>query len=233
MSGLCGRHVRITAVVSLMLAVGMLGFAEAVTYTDGTFSDADWTSLKIRDTTSGQTATFTAYQVLTGGHPDAYRYVQHHYDTGGIVVAHMRAAAIYDPSTQGAVATVDYSYDLIHLNPPPNQAVGYGLLVFQDGLYYRASTDAVFDEEWQAFGQTGLEALDFNVIGDVGPPHPDFTASGSPFQLGYRTSNTSNGGWLTRESGLDNWCVTVNPTVVTVGESERTQTWGQTKAKYR
>jgi hypothetical protein len=91
----------------------------------------------------------------------------------------------------------------------------------------------VFHEEWEAFGWTDLEASDFTLHGEGGPPHPDFSATGSAFQLGYRSGNTSIGALLTREGGVDNWSVTVNPGAVGVQDPLEFRTWGRTKTIYR
>src|SRR4029079_9306362 len=123
-------------VVSFVLLMLTSAAARATIFTDGTFVDADWTASKIVDTTAGQAATFAAGQVATGGNSGAYRRVAHTYDAGSIMVAHLRAGAVHDPSVDGAITSINFSYDLFHFNPPPSQAVAFGLLVLQNGTYY-------------------------------------------------------------------------------------------------
>jgi hypothetical protein len=180
----------------------------AVQYSDATFNDVDWTGTKIVDTTGGG-ANFTASQIASGGNPGAYRRNNHFYDTGTIQVAHLRNGATYDPSVQGAASNIQISYDLIHLSPPQNQAVAFGLLVFQNGSYYAGPEDLIFDESWTHFANT-RSASDLNRVAGAGPDHPDFSASGQSFQVGFYSLNNSSGGLLTRSAGIDNWNVTIN-----------------------
>jgi DNA-binding beta-propeller fold protein YncE len=183
----------------------------SVRFFDGIFTDAYWTATKVIDTTSGQGAFFDAHQVSSGGNPGAFRYVLHSYDTGDIGVAHLRTGFEYDPSRAGPISGIDYSYDLIHLNPPPGQAVQYNLLLAQGGCLYQSSRhDLIFTQAWTSFAHTGLGATDFIPVGSCPTEQPDFSSSGSAIQLGYYSWNESTGGRLFRISGIDNWSVTVN-----------------------
>src|SRR6185436_11137514 len=58
---------------------------------DQYFSDANWTSTKIGDTTCGQSATFVAGRQAAGGNPGSYRQVSHTYSEGGLRVAHLKS----------------------------------------------------------------------------------------------------------------------------------------------
>jgi len=187
--------------------------ASSVTFSDATFEDTGWSQLKVFDTTAGSAATFTAGQVSPGGNPGEYRQVEHTYGPGGIGVRHLNLLAIYDPAIMGAIASVDYAFDAIHLNPPPVQAVAFNLALEQAGNTYIAPGFNAFDAIWTSTGQMGLLATDFTLYAGAGSTNPDFSASGAPIMAGYVTRNTNSGGAssITRTGGIDNWSVTFNP----------------------
>lgn len=193
------------------LGLGSAASATTVTFTDGTFTDSDWSATKIVDTTAGATASFVAGQVATGGNPGEYRQVQHTFDAGIIAVGHLKSGAIYDPSITGAIESIAYSYDLIHLNPPPAQAVAYGIALLQDGAWYRTAFDTIFPETWTGFGTGGLTAASFVLAAGSGPANPDFSATGAAMTFGYASFNNNTGGSpdLVRLSGIDNWQVAI------------------------
>ncbi|MDZ4771770.1 MAG: hypothetical protein SGI72_01410 [Planctomycetota bacterium] len=60
------------------------------------------------------------------------------------------------------------------------------------------------------YSQSGLTAHDFTKVSGSGPLHPEFTNLGSLLQFGYMTSNSANGGPMTKALGLDNWVVRAN-----------------------
>lgn len=172
------------------------------TFNDGNFAGA-WSSTLILDTTSG--ATFGTVVQPVAGNPGAYREVSHTFSTGAMAVAHFDPANSYDPSTM-PVYEVDCSYDLNHFTPLLG-AVRYYVAVLQGGNYFVAPFDDIFPNTWTTFSHTALAASDFNnYLGGL-PAHPDFTATGAIFQLGYITSNSISGGPVTKYSGIDNWNV--------------------------
>lgn len=184
--------------------------AASVDFFDGSFADGDWEATKIVDTTAGATASFSATRIPAGGNPDAYRQVTHVYDAGNIFVGHLSLGATYDPSASGAILSLGYGYDLIHINPPVSQAVGYAIAIFQDGNWYSSNpVDVVFPQAWTTFGASGLTAASFVRRAGTGPATPDFSGLGGPLTFGYLSLNSNTGGapGLTRVSGIDNWHV--------------------------
>lgn len=190
------------------------------TFTDGTFTPSQWQDAKIADSTPGTAATYSVAQGPTGsnppGNPGPDREVVHNYSVGGILVGHWNTTFTYDPSVSGAISTVIYSYDLIHINPPANQAVAYRLLILQGGNYYSTpASDAIFPQTWTTFGQSGLTSLSFsNVLFNTtfGSLHPDFTSAGTTLTFGYMSGNSANGNSnITRTSAIDNYNVTLKP----------------------
>jgi hypothetical protein len=137
--------------------------------------------------------------------------VSHFYDLGTIWVGHLRNDAIYDPQVQGPISSIDYAYDLIHLNALPGRAVAFAFLIFQNETYYRPQCQTnVFDEEWTRFGSTGITAEGFARISGPGPGLPDFSADGTPIQFGYFSANSSTGATITSTAGIDNWSVAIH-----------------------
>ena len=202
---------------SRMLGVLLLASAAhavPVTFSDGTFADVNWSAAKLIDSTAGAAATFSAGQGAAGGNPGSYRQVTHTFNVGDIFVGHLLNAAVYDPAVSGAIATIDYGYDLISLNPSPNEQVFYAILLFQNGTYYRSAGEVVVTSpSWSAFSRTGLVATQFIRMVGSGPAAPDFSASASPVTAGYWSANTSTGGLHTTVSLIDNWTIRFNPVV--------------------
>lgn len=195
---------------ALALLAAAAAPAATIVFSDDTFTGGDWDATKIIDTTAGATATFAVAQVTAGGNPGDYRQVTHVYDAGNIWVGHLALGATYDPSASGAIVSLDYGYDLIHINPPPSQAVGYGIAIYQANSWYSSGPlDLVFDQAWTGFGLTGLTAASFTLRAGAGPATPDFSDTGGPMTFGYVSFNSNTGGTpgLTRVSGIDNWRV--------------------------
>lgn len=128
-----------------------------------------------------------------------------------IVHLYTPPSSFYDPSTQGAIAGVRFSYDL----SPPSKSMTYGLLLFQNGMYYRSGpadtplSSAANAPVWKIFPSRTLTAADFTDVrngGDSGL-RPDFSCKGSPIQFGYVTG-TSSGNYYS-QSLIDNWKVDV------------------------
>ncbi len=206
---------RLAPLAQSVLAIGAFFVASAasaatITFFDGDFAGADWSATKIVDTTAGATASFVAVQGSTGGNPGAYRQVTHAFDAGNIYVGHLASGATYDPSASGAIVSLDYSYDLIHINPPAGQAVAYAIVIEQGGSWYSSTPfDAIFPETWTGFGAAALTAANFARRAGNGPSTPDFSDTGGVMSFGYLSANANTGGapGLVRISGIDNWRV--------------------------
>jgi hypothetical protein len=195
----------------------------ATVFTDDTFNDADWTaSIIFQD---GQTPSFTATQISSGGNPGAYRQVQHTYgglvNNGSIVVGHLMDGATYDPSIDGAVSTIDFSFDLILFDGGDSRTVAYGGLILQNNSYYSGgytTTSTVpTTNVWESNSIEDLFASDFSLVMGAGPAQPDFSSSGSIIQFGYFSGNsTFPATQTTTLSGIDNWSTTINPSIVPI-----------------
>lgn len=214
------------------LAILLSGFAliaapalaAGVAFQDDTFNDADWTGIAYWD--QGGTASLSALQVFEPG-PNTFRQVTHDYGVGTVIFLHLANDATYDPGTDGAIASVDFSYDLKAITGFPGcpDATAYDLQLVQDGRYYFYApfqgypTDLIFgcQTTWTSFAHTGAVAGDFVEVTTteaVWTSHPDFSVNGSPIRFGFVTSNTISPNTLphlTLVTGIDNWAVSVTP----------------------
>jgi len=187
--------------------------ADPVTFSDGTFNDADWAATEICGCAEGS---FAAGQVATGGNPDAYRQTDLVFPggsrtsgtAGASIVAHLNPDAVYDPAVEGTIITIDYSFDNIEFS---NYNVGFSLLISQNETDYIAFFVFGLDGAlpwWTHVSHAGVTASEFYDTSSNGT-HPDFSSTGAPIQFGYYNSNV---GFEVHESlsGIDNWSVTVN-----------------------
>jgi len=184
------------------------------TFFDGVFSHG-WSDAKLVDTTAGGLATYATNYLAAGGNPTHHREVSHSYDFGAILVGHWKSAFVWDPAVDGSITSLDYSFDLIHKNPPLGQAVAYRLLVRQSGVDYVSGIDQIFTESWTSYGRVNQTSASFKELlsnGTLGTASPDFSASGGILTFGYISANSNPvGGISTRLSGIDNYSVTIVP----------------------
>jgi hypothetical protein len=201
---------RAVVVVAVFVSPARSG---TITFSDATFNNADWSASAIYDDTVSGPATFSVSQVATGGNPGSYRRETHRLDQGTLHVGNLANAFVYDPSVDGAISSIAYSYDL--LKPLTQTYTGvYWVLLFQNGSYYTSLVPADVPPPggaWTHSEHAGLEPSDFTGF-TVGIP--DFSSTGAPIQFGYNFANTSVSGvgnFFTYGSGIDNFAVTVTP----------------------
>jgi hypothetical protein len=203
----------ITIMTVFIMAAGLLcTHAEALTtFFDDTFNDSDWT--RFAEHQSGPLFfEETAEQRTSGGNPGAYRHMTHYWGSGTqVFVFHLNNNAIYDPSAQGAIVSINYSADIIGFYYSPNFGVfGDGILIEQDGRLFRTVTQGnPFNNLWQTKSFTGLTADNFTALDDL-VSHPDFSSAGSPIKFGYIRANTIFTTPATLSHGIDNWSVTIS-----------------------
>lgn len=232
------RFVRaFTGVGVLCCAIASVSNASVV-ISDGIFNPADWSHSVLLSFPAASLGPMT--QQLTGGNPAEYQRGRHVtqgpfasiYDGHEFV-----AGGSYNPSTQGAIASLDVSYDYI-------DEVGFGtqngLMIMQGGrtfIHYVDSSGPFtawtphnflgvttpWNPNWTEL--TGGVATNFTV--------PDFSASGGPMTFGYYTFNWSlQQGFLVDNTwGIDNFRIEIHqvpapavaamPVLVGVGVSLR------------
>jgi hypothetical protein len=221
--------------VILVIVAGFARYASATSFqfVDDQFVDSDWMTTKIVDTTSGQSATGTSSQSLTGGQPGAYRQSTHVWSTVptgvGIGFAHLRMGPIYDPALSGQIDNLSYGFEARVDFAQHVGAVGFQFLIEQNGQYFLGPYGyAVAGQGWQPFNESGLAAGDF--LDPSGLSSPDFSVNGAPIRFGYYSQNGGSGGYysLSAGFGIDNWSVMIESTVVSEAAS-----LGAVKSYYR
>ena len=186
---------------SFFLAVLIATSARAgtLTFTDGSFNPADW-SVTVRG--SGTT---TASQIPTGGNPDAFRQITNNV-TSMMWGYHMNNGAVYNPSAQGAITSIDYAEDAIVIAGSGN--LGSGPAVMQGGKLF-IKPDSFGQTTWTHKTLTGLHGDSFfDPEGGPGPFQPNFSATGGPITFGFWRGNAD--GPYSMTTGIDNWSMTLN-----------------------
>jgi hypothetical protein len=212
----------------LFLAAGLPSlFANVIVFSDGDFQTG-WSSTTITDQNTTGTTTYVTTNPATGGNPNFFRQETHTsvQASGAPTLAalhfgNLNSAANYNPSVQGAITSLSFRYDLLHIDdtvPGFRQViVGYGLLAEQNGRYYRAyfGDHGPVGASWTPFSHAGLTSASFHEIFNSGTyPHvnaasnPDFSAAGSNINFGYVVANGFSGA-INGNTGIDNWQVTI------------------------
>src|SRR5262245_32170817 len=160
------RHIALS-----VLLLGSLPLsAAALTLSDGTFADADWSALEIVDTSGS--ASFSVSHESAGGNPDDFRQTQHTVpgSAQSIILDHIYAGGHYDPAAEGAIQTIDFTLDVRFVGGSVGTSrVGYQLLLVQGDSHYNAlSTAAValgpgagVPGGWLSFSFNGLSSASF------------------------------------------------------------------------
>ena len=194
----------------LVLLLTFAGRVAAQTFTDSTFNNASWSSILLPSSASG--AKCGPGQDMANGNPAPSRRTQHIYPQGWINCAHLWLGATYDPSAQGAIVNMSYSYDLIHYTADLG-GVRYSPLIFQNNTYYWIPLgDDIRSASWSPFSRTNLTEASFTKFeGPSDRTTPDFSCHGPKMQFGYLTRNHLPGDTtITTESGIDNWTIKID-----------------------
>jgi hypothetical protein len=205
--------------VLLLVALVASPADASVILSDAVFDESDWTSLELIDTSTSDSFVITAGQRLSGGNPDEYWRVLHTLNEAGppgvkIRSGHVFQPGSYEPSTQGAVAGVQFDFEGFSLVGNTAGAMGYGALIEQDGMFFVSGFGQTLDGAgFEAFGGSVLSATDFaKVVGGTSVDttmNPDFSASGGVMKFGFFASNGTFGTPSLNEGGIDNWRVEI------------------------
>lgn len=202
-----------------------------VELSDSTFNTTDWTSFSL-STPSGP-ASLSISQVTTGGNPGSFMDVTVGAPAGetGDVSYYINAgltssALVYDPSTQGTITSLSFSFSL-------EEQSGSGSFVSfyfeQNGIYYTLPLTYFYVADiglngttsWQTYSGTvsdfsltnlaedHVALIGYDASGAETTTPPDVSSTGSPIEFGIgvdeQTDNPAN------TFGLDNFDVTINP----------------------
>lgn len=200
--------------------------AQAQTYFDGVFNDPDWTLTTITNA-GGAGSSVQAFQMPFGGNGGTYRIIRNNLSVSAIdsrvFGVHMNVNAFYNPSTQGAVTSINYSEDSKNFLNQGGNGQGSGLAIIQSGnIYILRNPILVMPfsgySNWAPNSAPGIVASDLWLLDNAGNvfagQNPDFSASGGVMQFGFwrgNSSGTISSGTFNTECGIDNWHVQVVP----------------------
>jgi hypothetical protein len=183
----------------LAIFIAVTARAADITFSDGTFTPGNWT------VTIFGTGTVDVSQQLSGGNPGAFRQITNNVD--GIMWGyHMNNSATYNPSTQGAILSIDYAEDSIVLAGGGNFGAGPALM--QGGRVF-ARPFAFSNSTWTHRTLTGMDEDNFvHWHGEPGGALPNFSATGGPITFGFWNGNAD--GTYSMTTAIDNWSMTLH-----------------------
>lgn len=210
-------------VCAMVATTAIASQASAAVYFDGIFNDADWSLTGVTNAT-GVGSFGAGFQLPVGGNPNQYRLIRHNLivsnpGNGHYTSVHLNNTAFYDPGTQGAISSIDYSEDSKNFVNQAGNGQGSGLAILQGGrIYVQRSPILVMPysgySNWAsnaAFGLLASDLYELDIAGNfLAFSNPDFSASGGVMQLGFWRGNSGNGSYNT-ECGIDNWYVNIVP----------------------
>ena len=224
-----------------LLAIASTAVANPAHFHDDTFVDADWTVFMASFEVSGVTAipggTATGAQQATGGSAltpggnPAFRLITHVVPAapspttfGATWSAHFHTGFVYDPSTAGPIATIDYAEDARAVSGS-NLGQSAGLALRQGGDVFVAQIGTTGDPAWTHKEGLGLTPSRFGLMtvnGFPGGKRPDFSAAGGPIEVGFVRGNSTGAGGAsyTIAAAIDNWDVRLNPPCTTATECD-------------
>lgn len=177
---------------------------------DSTFALADWTWDQY-SSGSGGAATPTQN---ANGNPGTCRRVSHAVNggTGVLQVFHkyLGATGTVLPS-QGGIDRIDMTLDARYISGVGGNGHQIGLALEQGGIAYRTTGQVTNSSgNWVTRQSAWLRASDFTRFDGLAG-NPDFSTSGGPIQLGFRTANSNSGGGAFNQIvSYDNWSVRVH-----------------------
>lgn len=203
----------------LLLCVGASLPAQAITVSDSTFLNADWTVNLVPVASPGTSQNVLAAQQLTGGNTGAFRSTTLEWvGPGNIAAVHHRLGFTYDPGTQGAIDHIDVSFDTAFfgcpspISSPCPGTTAYLAILTQNGADYFHGFVQPVTTAWMSAAFLGLTASNWSLINGTGTVNPDFSASGAPITFGFQTQNgTCCAGQDRTRSGIDNWSFDIAP----------------------
>lgn len=188
--------------------------AAAITFSDpGTFALATWT-----ETIEGG-GDVVDTRMATGGNPGAFLQLQTIPSGGTIVIgSYINSAASWNPSTQGAIASVDLGIDVTLFSGVPgfSDGQGFGIAlqqggqIFGNGFAVTGSQNTFNARTILGVGPTGFGLVDPTTGSTDFTTHPDFSASGSTIRFGFEVANSGSTPRSGTTAGYDNWSLTVN-----------------------
>ncbi|MEO8431178.1 MAG: hypothetical protein ABI592_06675 [Acidobacteriota bacterium] len=202
----------------LALPLGAL----AVTVSDTTFADANWTLTVFPAGTGGAVV---AGQSTVG--LDFIRSVSDTVNLGPSLIlgTHIYTPFTYNPASSGPITTISYSENAICLSGCFGQGQSTGIALLQGGNLYVSTVFLITgpSTSFHPVAASGLTAADFARVAVTATSffdntlHPDFSASGAPIQFGFYRANSAGAGVnYTLVAGIDDFSLAINPAPTTV-----------------
>ena len=188
--------------------------AGTVIFSDQVFNDVDW-SLTVQDLDNG--GTVVASQQSSGGNPGEYRQIVNSLfptstpgESSGVWGFHIKTSAVYNPSTDGEISSLDYFEDSIMFPPVFGDGQASGAALMQNGnFYYSIPLLTTSQSGWTSQSLLSLTALNFfNLLDST--DKPDFSSSGGAITLGFFRANTTRGTGYVTDNGIDNWSIAIH-----------------------
>jgi hypothetical protein len=213
------RHLAALAFV-LVAAAG--GHAAVPPVSDGTFDAADW---EIGFVTFGSGGGALGGGGAQGsqaaeGHPAPARRIDLTLppapaptEYSSTFAFNIRKGFVYDPMTQGPIATIDYEEDARVLSAPQLT----GLVVRQGTEVYFVQVEVFISTAWSHVVRKAIVRTNFEHLvagGAVQGEYPDLSENGAPIEVGFLRANSTGEGrptGFTNGALIDNWKVKLNP----------------------
>jgi hypothetical protein len=196
------------ALLFATLAAATSALADVV-ITDTEFSDSVWVTESIAVDAGGSAS---AAQSSGTGNPGNARRVTLTPSASGTIWGFSRYgntnATRYVPSTDGAIASIAFSFDA-SLVDGFGQGQSVAIALKQGQVTYAASfaiTGA--GGGWQTFSNATLVAANFSRLDGLAGI-PNFSAAGAPIRFGFASGNTALGTSYTTIADYDNFSVTI------------------------
>ena len=214
------KNVLLVANIAALLATSsFLPASAGIVFSDNTFDLSNYTI----DTYQTGGASISTSQTLTKGNPGAALqsvinepFLLNLFYTTQIV---LNNSFIYDPSTQGAIQSIDASGDsFVYLqNAALTDRFGIAIIL-QNGKYYASMIiSPPINGVWQTYSLSGLVASDFDLVVDplrqITDPtsHPNFSSGVIKFGIAIVTYSATDM-LPTWDLRVDNITITVNST---------------------
>lgn len=179
------------AVGGALVAVSSL---PAIDIADAEFAESDWNTVMVA-VPPLPGSPFSATRVDSGGNPGAYRLlvVDLPLEVRTVNLLNSTAAAVYDPSAQGAVYRIEFSLDCknVAVARSPTYIQYWLPALEQNGRRFIVESTAAascFSPGWYARSWPGLDATYFRLVDGPacgsGETCPDFSGQGLPMRLG-------------------------------------------------
>ena len=211
----------------LALVFGRSGrvIANTTTIADTTFNVSDWSSFSVIPAPGEAPAIINFNQVASGGNSGTYMQLnvsQTSTNSGGgssVFGGIYSSALTWNPSTQGAISSLNFSFDWKGLS-----ADGVGaleLFYIQNGLVYTDPINFTFvagETGWTTYsGSTiypGAVYRGYHLDGTYEASPLDLSATGGLISFAFGDSEASSASSVTNSIGIDNFSVSVTTSAV-------------------